>query len=174
MSRPPLPIRHHQAVGSYRPDRHQAMPLHPSDLPPPVAPWLTPLAKAKWEEAAAELTAAGVLTALDLDALAVYCEAYATWRAAVDTVAMEGATYKTEGGLVKAHPAVAIMQAADKTLLAWSEKLGLTPSARQRMRIEPPEKKPPGVPSRDRTDKGRFFAPINGTSDLPNLADFMG
>lgn len=83
-----------------------------------------------------------MLTALDLDALAAYCQCYATWRAAAETVERESATYRTDGGLVKRHPAVAVMQQAGKDLLAGAEKLGLTPAARLRLRIEPPADEP--------------------------------
>jgi len=133
--RPPNPTGQHKANGTYRADRHQPMPLHPAK--PPRAPsWLAETAKAKWKEAARLLSDVGLLTPLDLDALAAYCSTWATWRKAVETIEREGATFTTAAGLVKRHPAVAIAAQAGRDLLAWAERLGLTPAARQRMRVE--------------------------------------
>jgi P27 family predicted phage terminase small subunit len=157
VSRPALPLDHHHAAGTYRADRHQTLPLRPGQKPPRPPAWLTAGAKVKWKEAARQLAAAGVLTALDLDALAAYCEAFATWQAAVEAVAKEGATYTTESGQKKPHPSVAIMLAADKSVRDWASRLGLHVAARRQLRIEPPEAAPSGLPTRDRyPDTSRF------------------
>jgi P27 family predicted phage terminase small subunit len=162
MSRPPLPLHVHQLQGTYRKDRHQPRPRLACAAPRAPA-WLSAPAKAKWKDVARQLAAAGVLTGLDLDALAAYCEAFATWRAAAATVAAEGPTYKADNGLVKRHPAVAIMQQAGRDLHSWGDKLGLTPAARQRLRIEPPPEGDEldelfnGAPDQDGPDKSRFF-----------------
>jgi P27 family predicted phage terminase small subunit len=113
------------------------MKLQPSKPPRPPA-WLSATAKVKWKETARLLAQTGLLTTLDLDALAAYCECFANWRTAVETVEKEGATFTTPSGLVKRHPAVTNAQQANKDLLAWAERLGLTPAARQRMRVELP------------------------------------
>src|SRR5262245_15040438 len=137
MSRPPKPTAAHRIVGTYRRDRHEGPALTPGK-PPPAPAWLSDVAKPKWGETATLLAGTGLLTDLDHDALAAYCETWATWRKAVETVEREGATYRTAAGLVKRHPAVAIAAQAGKDLLAWAERLGLTPAARQRMRVELP------------------------------------
>ena len=140
--RPPKPTAQHKANGSYRSDRHRPMPLSPGK--PPRAPaWLSEMAKGKWRAAARLLADVGLLTPLDLDALAAYCETWAAWRKAVETIEREGATFTSSAGLVKRHPAVAIAAQAGRDLLAWAERLGLTPAARLRMRVEPPEEKDP-------------------------------
>lgn len=151
MSRRPTPTHLHKLAGSFRADRHRTMTLTPG-TPPDAPGWLSSIAKAKWVETAAALAAAGALTALDLDALAAYCECYATWREALETVRREGATFPTRSGLVKRHPAVAIVAQAGRELLAWSDKLGLTPAARQRMRFE--------LPATEEADE--FEALLNG------------
>jgi P27 family predicted phage terminase small subunit len=150
---PPTPKRtaEHQAAGTCRADRQQLLPLTPGNPPPPPK-WLSKSAKRKWREVAERLAGAGVLTALDADALAAYVTAFITWRNSAELVAAEGETYGAANGLKKAHPAVGIMQAAAKEMLAWAGLLALTPAARQRLRVETP---PPATPGKD---KSRFFA----------------
>jgi P27 family predicted phage terminase small subunit len=97
------------------------------------------------------LASAGLLTHLDLDALAFYCQSYATWRTATATVEREGATFTTKTGAVKRHPAAALAQQAVRDLQTWADRLGLTPAARQRMRVElASAEQPPRIMARDR------------------------
>jgi P27 family predicted phage terminase small subunit len=150
---PPLPktTAQHQAAGTYRADRHRLYPLRPTEVPSPPK-WLTnKAAKKKWREVADLLAGTGVFTTLDLDALAAYCSAFVAWRTAADTVERDGQTYRS-GDLLKAHPAVAIMQSAAKEMQTWADRLALTPASRQRMRVEPP---PPKLAEDD--PKARFF-----------------
>lgn len=142
-------IDQHKEDGTYRPDRHAAMSLSPIAAPPPPKE-LSKEAKRKWKEAAGKLASAGILTTLDLDALSAYCEAFAVWRQATDTLQKEGQTYG-HGELKKPHPAVAIMQASAREMSVWASALGLTVASRRRMRIEPPKPAKQGLAVRDRS-----------------------
>lgn len=95
--------------------------------------WLTPDAGDMWERVTPELERLGVLGRIDLGALAAYCEAWATWRAARRLLDAEGVVVKGKDGNPVRNPALLAANAASSELRAWAIQLGLTPAARQRM-----------------------------------------
>ncbi|WP_234473866.1 phage terminase small subunit P27 family [Streptomyces sp. MBT98] len=66
----------------------------------------------------------------DRAALAAYCETWASFREATETVAREGLTIDAKQGTLP-HPAVGIARAAGRELRAWAAHFGLTPSTEQ-------------------------------------------
>lgn len=135
---PPKPTRNHQLAGTYRRDRHAGPELRPS-TPPRAPAWLSADGKRCWRDTARILCALGILDPnLDAPVLALWCETWVLWRAAGKAVTERGPTYE-RGGLVKANPAVAIAAQAARDLANMAEKLGMTPSARRRLRIELPD-----------------------------------
>ena len=112
-----------------------------SAMPPE---WLLPLGKDKWAELSALLEKQGVLTTADLDALAMYCQTYAHWRACESWVAENGrvATLRNEKGEIKymsptPHASLALRYAADLRRLA--QEFGLTPSSRSGVTTDKPK-----------------------------------
>lgn len=138
MPRPAKSNEHHKAKGTYRPCRHSAAPQEVlKSLPSPPA-WLSDrIAKDAWKQFGNDLVTAKILTRLDLGALASLCEAWSSWRSALATIAKEGQTFDSESGEPRKHPAVTIAEKSHATILAIQDKLGLTPSSRQRLRVEP-------------------------------------
>ena len=135
--RKPKSNQAHKEEGTLRKDRHKP-PSAPRDilkaLPfPPES--MSEEGAEKWKLAGGQLVAAGILTELDLDALQNYCEAWSLYREAMRTIEKDGITYEGINGPRK-HPAVQIAETSWKTMLALQERLGLTPLARQRLRIE--------------------------------------
>jgi P27 family predicted phage terminase small subunit len=100
--------------------------------------WLNPAAKAKFRQLARPLIKLGVMTALDGDALACYCQAWAELREATMALERDGRTFTDDKGDVRPHPAFAQQQQALKALRAWGAELGLTPASRQRLAVERP------------------------------------
>jgi P27 family predicted phage terminase small subunit len=98
---------------------------------------LTGAARRKWAQIARELAAAGILTRLDHDVLAAFCEIFCLMKQAARDVAKSGPTYLA-GNLMKRNPAVAILQQAARDLASLADRLGLSPAARLRLRIEAP------------------------------------
>lgn len=125
----------HKKAGTYRKARHAlaAAPADPIRKLPKAPTWLDKRATEKWKSAGAMLVKAGMLTELDLDALASYSQAWSTWREAIDSVSKAGQFVEGENG-PKKHPAQQIAETAHKTMLALQERLGLLPLARQRLR----------------------------------------
>lgn len=115
---------------------------HPDLGVPDMPAGLSCDAKQKWQELAPQLERMGVLTCVDGDVLAMYCTIWAWW--------CKTATYLDEHGLVRewqwddegakvSRGLQAEFKAAKELVLFLRQlgsELGLTPSARTRLRIE--------------------------------------
>ncbi|MES9587807.1 MULTISPECIES: phage terminase small subunit P27 family [unclassified Streptomyces] len=99
-------------------------------IPPSAPEWLSEEAAAEWGRVLPGLARLELLKPEDRAALAAYCEAWATFRTASETVAREGLTIEAKQGTL-AHPAVGIARAAGREMRAWAAHFGLTPSTEQ-------------------------------------------
>jgi len=94
-----------------------------------------------WDDIACQLNDACVLSALDSDALVMYCETWAIWKDAIDGIAEHGLAAETEGKMFHKSPYVAIANDAHKTLKAMQCEFGMTPSSRAHAtKVEKPKK----------------------------------
>ena len=112
-------------------------PISDDEPKPPIPPgvpeppdWLEAYAKDEWGVVAPELHRMGLLTVLDLTALAAYCQSYARWRLAEEWMSKEGNTIVEETGLERRVPQAVIAQAALVDMNRFGSAFGLTPSAR--------------------------------------------
>ena len=119
--------------------------------PTPIAPecpvWLHKDAKKEWKRVAPELEKIGLLTTVDMAALATYCESWAQYKEAIEFIHKHGPVYpiKDENGKVKylqQVPQVSIANKALNNIRMLCAEFGLTPSSRSRMSI-------PGVENDD-------------------------
>lgn len=101
--------------------------------------WLPPEAQAEWRRMAPDLAKLGLLTVLDRTALAAYCQAYASWKEAVEVLNTKGKTYVTPQGVMRQRPEVAMARDASRLMLAYAAEFGMTPSARANMRSKTAE-----------------------------------
>ncbi|MFE9920456.1 phage terminase small subunit P27 family [Streptomyces sp. NPDC005774] len=99
-------------------------------IPPEAPAWLSDEARAEWDRVVPGLSRLDLLKPEDRAALAAYCEAWATFREATETVWREGLTFDAKQGTLP-HPAVGIARAAGRELRAWAGHFGLTPSTEQ-------------------------------------------
>jgi P27 family predicted phage terminase small subunit len=101
----------------------------------PEAPdWLDAEARAEWERVTPELERLDVLKAADGAMLAVYCETWSRFVAAVKQYRAEGVTLTNpDSGNRRRHPAVGIAETAAAQLRGFAAEFGLTPSAEQRI-----------------------------------------
>ena len=112
----------------------------PANDAPRCPAWLTPEAKAVWRRVVPQLRRMGVLTLVDGDALAAYCQVYARWKAAEEFLATHGDTYplRDEHGKVRClqqFPQVSISRNLLQLMKAFQQEFGLTPSARSRLEL---------------------------------------
>lgn len=116
----------------------------PKPSRPECPKWLTKEAKAEWKRVADPLHKLGLLTELDRQTLAMYCECWARYLASQQVLAREGDTYIQPNGIPKQRPEYYIMKDCLKELRLFIKLFGLSPEARMRMDL-------PGEP--DETDE---------------------
>ncbi len=105
---------------------------------------LTPEAKRAWPGFAKPLAAAGITTPLDLAALRLLVETYATWRKATEAL-KEGMTYTTPTGIERPSPWFRIQASSSELMLRLLSEFGMTPSSRTRVRTGGPPENPDAV-----------------------------
>ena len=110
----------------------------PRQITPRCPPWLSNKAKAVWRRMVPELRAMGVLTAVDGEALAAFCQTYMRWRQAEEFLDKHGTTYplRDDKGNVRClqqFPQVAISRNMLLALKAFYGEFGMTPASRSRI-----------------------------------------
>ena len=107
------------------------------------------IARGEWRRVVRELSAvAGLVTSVDADALAMYCETYARWVQASRKLAMSGMVEKLKtnqgGEYLAMSPYVTIINQCMRTMKQLLTEFGMTPASRTRIQIieRPPEEDP--------------------------------
>jgi len=94
-------------------------------------------AKKEWRRLTKELAAAGLVTRLDREALALLCAAYARWAEAEAAIRKYGLVIKSPSGFPMQSPYLAIAnKALDQVRLLLAE-FGMSPSSRTRVHMVP-------------------------------------
>jgi P27 family predicted phage terminase small subunit len=108
----------------------------------PEAPEFLPrYARDEWHRVAPELYRLGLLTLVDVTALAAYCDAYGRWRTASEALAKmaerdatcRALLVKNADGNARQNPLVKIAARAAADMLRFAGEFGLTPVARARI-----------------------------------------
>ena len=105
-------------------------------VPDPPA-WLSDIGRAEWMEKAEELRAREALTTVCLSSLAVYCDAYASYRELAAFVRENGATYKGKKGWEAPRPEVSLQTQKGKFMVRLAKEFGFTPGSQSRIAIVP-------------------------------------
>lgn len=120
---------------------HRPLPMNeanPRRIMPSCPSWLSLEAKREWHRIAPKLFALGLLTEVDGRALALYCDAMATWKEARAILHKKGLTFTTPSGYKQQRPEVAIARNSALLVRAFGAEFGLTPSARTRIATSAP------------------------------------
>jgi P27 family predicted phage terminase small subunit len=124
---------------------------------PKCLKWLDPAAKAVWKQLIPQLETMGILSTVDRNALARYCQLWARWKKAELFIQQHGEAYplKDENGKIKylqPFPQVSIAHKLAALLTRLEHEFGMTPSARARLYA-------PDAALRNtaNADKSRFF-----------------
>ena len=132
----PLPTETKRRRGTLQPIRENDSQPEPRDFDKWEAPeWLTGSASEKYQSIALELSSIGVLKATDADVLALYCRCYCEVVELVRLVEQHG---RLNGN--RSHGYVVQLREATAQMILLGRELGLTPSARSRVRVEQTEK----------------------------------
>ena len=92
---------------------------------------------------AKELHPLGLLTNIDLTALAAYCASFSIWIDAQKQIQKHGVLIKAQSGFPMQSPYLAISNRAMTEMRKWMVEFGLTPSSRSRVEATPVKKKDP-------------------------------
>lgn len=114
----------------------------PTRKRPKCPTWLRIEAKHKWRRMVEMLDSCGVLTEIDGDAVARYCQTWARWREAEEF--LEGTncgvytvTRPDKTRIVRRYPQVGIVTQCMAELSALEAKFGMSPADRVKVRKEP-------------------------------------
>jgi P27 family predicted phage terminase small subunit len=88
---------------------------------------------------APELEAIGLLTSIDTQAFAVYCESYAELIEAEELLRSSGRTQTTKDGFMRKSPWLAIRDEAHKRMMQIGGQFGFSPASRTRIEVKPKE-----------------------------------
>lgn len=122
---------------THRPARDVDEPKPPERLPP-CPKHLDDRARKHWRWIGKRLLAVRVVTDLDLPTLAGHCQAYSEWVQATEQAA-KGLVYKRRDGSPALNPYLRIARDAFDRMLRTGIELGLSPSARARIKVETPK-----------------------------------
>ena len=101
---------------------------------PPARPsWLSPFGARVWNRVVRELEPLGLLSVVDRDTLAGYCDAASFARDARGQIRREGLTVRGQNGEMVRHPAFMIWRQSLAMVESLGKLLALNPSARLRM-----------------------------------------
>jgi P27 family predicted phage terminase small subunit len=98
-----------------------------------------PEAKREWNRIVPQLSALGLLTALDRGTIAGGCQWWAMYVDAVKDIEANGTTFETETGYQGPRPSVALAIKSWQQYLAFAARFGLTPSDRSRLSVPEPK-----------------------------------
>jgi P27 family predicted phage terminase small subunit len=98
-------------------------------------------ARAEWKRVSKELVAIGLLTSVDRAVLASYCQAWSRWTQATEAFNTKPVlVVATKTGYPIQNPLIGIINTAADQMRKLAAELGLSPSARSRLSVEPPAK----------------------------------
>ena len=146
--RKPLPENWHIVTGGRRGKKgaKEEKPREAVKLRPP--PNLSDAALDVWPEIVAGLNALGVLDAADRFAVGRLCATFVEVVEAEQEIERCGryqdVTTQSGATMTRLHPAVGVLQDADRRLRAWLTEYGLTASSRTRLKVsgDKPNKSP--------------------------------
>jgi P27 family predicted phage terminase small subunit len=136
----PFPLKVLRGNPGKRPMKREPQPEQHADVPEPPA-FITGYAADLWWETAPELHRLGLLTIVDVAALACYCHAFGQWRMAAESLAkmqandpiMNGMIIKTKYGDAAMNPLVTIVRKHAADVVRFAGEFGLTAAARARL-----------------------------------------
>lgn len=119
-----------RSISSHEPQPKLVNPSCPS--------WLRPEVKAIWRRTVATIQEMRILTRVDRDALAAYCQTYARWKAAEQFLDQHGEVYpvrddKGNVRCMKQYPQARTALQLLQVLRCYQQEFGMTPSARTRV-----------------------------------------
>ncbi len=108
----------------------------PKSIAPKCPTHLDKIAKKEWRRVVKELEPLGLVTQIDMAALAAYCQAYSRWVQAEDMIRKHGMLVKSPNGYPMQSPYLAIANKAVEQMKAFMSEFGMTPASRTRIEVK--------------------------------------
>ena len=115
----------------------------PDVIIPDAPDFLSDTAKEHWADIVVHLHDARIMTALDTDAMALYCEAYSRWVESNDNIKKFGMVVKSPSGYPMQTPYLSVSNKAFDQMKAIMIEFGMTPSSRSKVQVSKPESSNP-------------------------------
>ena len=126
--------------GENRTERLNLNEPKPESTPPRCPSWLNKDAKAEWRRISKELDVLGLLTRVDLAALAAYCDCFSRFKQASLKLQEEGMVIKAPSGYPVQSPHLSILNKALSDMKSYLVEFGMTPSSRTRISVDKEKK----------------------------------
>lgn len=135
--RPRKPTRLKIIQGTYRADRAGLNEPDPEPVAPKCPTFLKGQARREWKRISEHLEGLGLLTQIDLAALASYCLAWETLIESDKVIRAEGRTILTPNGSTQQHPELSIRNRAMDQVRMFLTEFGMSPASRTRINLPP-------------------------------------
>lgn len=135
--RRPIPTALKVIQGTFRPGKANQNEAKPPAGIPESPNHLSADALEEWNRIAPQLETAGLLTCIDMAALAAYCQLYARWQKAEREIEQHGETITTPNGSLQVSPWLSISSRALAELRRYAVEFGLTPASRSKTTAAP-------------------------------------
>ncbi len=133
MGRKKKPTNTKVIQGTFRKDRaNPNEPAYKTEIPP-APDHLSKEALIEWGRVSNELHNQGLLSAVDMAALAGYCQSYGRWVDAETQLNAEGLTVETTNGNKIQNPLVGIANQAKEHMRKFLIEFGMTPASRAKV-----------------------------------------
>jgi len=155
----PLPNVVHLTTGNRsKKPAHELIDDVKPDIEIPKCPaHLLPQAKREWKRISPQLEKLGLITAMDMAALAAYCQAYARWsttEAKLKELGEEGLVETTKSGYKQISVLLQISNRASEQMHKFMCEFGMSPSSRSRVTASPQSDM---FGNEEETGPGRYF-----------------
>ena len=116
----------------------------PETTIPERPPFLKSYAAKEWDRITPELEKLGLISAIDLTALAAYCQLYHQWVMCQNDIRKRGFTLKAKTGVGYTNPNVGTSMKLLEKMTKLMCEFGMTPASRTRVKVEKPKKEDDG------------------------------
>ena len=136
-----IPTKMKLVKGTFRKDRaNPDEPDYEIELPePPV--FLNALGRVEWDRMAEFFFSQGLLTKVDMAALASYCHLYGRWAEAETRLNVEKLLIETKSGNIIQNPLLGVANTALREMNKCLKEFGMTPASRSKVSTKKSKRK---------------------------------
>jgi P27 family predicted phage terminase small subunit len=111
----------------------------PNKTIPSMPDWMDAEASKEWNRISGHLHECGLLTQIDMEALAIYCQLWSRWVSLEMAIKTEGFTVIDSSDNQKINPKILAANTTANLIHKYLTQFGMTPSSRAGLHIKQPE-----------------------------------